>query len=412
MTYFPKTTVQVDDSADVDAFSRLRVSSVTTLFDSMQQYGDNTLIWETAVVGTGLTSSLTNESTVSMSTGGTASGSSVIRQTKVYNRYQPGKSQLVLATFVMDNGPVANLRRRVGYFDAGDGIYFELSGSNVNFVRRTSASGVVVNNEVSQSNWNLDKLDGTGISGLTLDTSKAQILVTDLQWLGVGRVRVGFDINGVIYPCHQFLNANTTLTTVYMKTACLPIRYEITNTATTVGTNTMRHICGAVISEGGFEEQAGYQFSVNSGTGAGTAVTTRRNVLTVRAKTTGPNSVRNTGQILLREIELMPNSNNGFMWELVLNATIGGSPSWTSVNSASLAEYDTAGTTVAGGIVLDSGYVASSANARATIHSTVFRRLPLVYSGLNNVQDKISVVCTSLASTANPLVAMTWQELY
>lgn len=413
MTYFPKTTISIDDTVDLDAFGRLRISDATTIFDSIQQFGDNTLVWETALVGTGLSSSLPNESSISMSTGGTASGSSVTRQTKVYHRYQPGKSQMVLATFVMDNGPVANLRRRVGYFDNSDGVYFEVSGSNINLVRRTSATGAVINNEVSQSSWNLDKLDGTGISGKTLDISKAQILVTDLQWLGVGRVRMGFDIDGRIYPCHQFLNANTTLTSVYMKSACLPIRYEITNTDATVGTNTMRHICSAVISEGGFEDQSGFQFSVNSGAGAGTAVTTRRNVLTIRAKTTGPNGIRNIGQILIRDLGLLPNSGNGFLWELVLNGTVGGSPSWTSVNNTySLAEYDVAGTTVTGGIVLDSGYVGATNTARSTVSNSVFRRIPLVYSGLNSTQDQVSIVCTSLNGTANPLVSVTWQEIY
>jgi hypothetical protein len=52
---------------------------------------------------------------------------------------------------------------------------------------------------VPQTNWNIDKLDGTGISGITLDISKAQILWMDIEWLGLGTVRIGFVINGNLF---------------------------------------------------------------------------------------------------------------------------------------------------------------------------------------------------------------------
>lgn len=393
-----------------DAFSRLRVSQPAGLFDSMQQYGNNDLIWEGQATGTGTVSNLLNESTVQLSTGGNANGAKYVRQTRAYHRYLPGKSQLVFTTFVMDGGAVANLRRRVGYFDDSNGIFLELAGNALSIVRRTNVTGTPVDNSVAQASWNLDPMNGSGPSGITLDMSKAQILVIDLQWLGVGRVRVGFDINGIVYYVHEFLNANS-LTTVYMTTACLPIRFEIENTGVTSGTNTFRHICSAVISEGGTEDQTGFQWSTNLNT-AGPAVTTRRPILSLRAKTTGPNSVRNTGQILLRDFETIPNSNNGFRWELVLNGTLTGA-SFANVNANySIAQVDTAASAITGGVVFDSGYVASSASVRGFSFASLFRRLPLVYSGLNNVQDTVSLVCTSLSGTANPLASMTWQELY
>lgn len=394
-----------------DAFSRMRVSQPAGLFDSMQQYGDNNLVWENSFTGTGAVSNLLNESTVQLTTGGTANGARVIRQTRAYHRYLPGKSQLVFITFAMDGGAVANLRRRVGYFDANNGIFLELSGSALSIVRRTNVTGTPSDAaSVSQASWNLDPMNGSGPSGITLDMSKTQILVIDLQWLGVGRVRVGFDIAGVVYYVHEFRNANS-LTTVYMTTACLPVRFELENTGVTAGTNTMRHICASVISEGGTEDQTGFQFSSAPFAITPPNVTTRRAVMSIRAKTTGPNAVRNTGQILLRDYELIPNGTNGFLWELVLNATLTGAAFADYNATYSIAQIDTTATTVSGGVVLDSGYVASGTNVRGTSTAGVYRRLPLVYTGLGNVQDTLTLVCTSLSATANPLVTMTWQEL-
>lgn len=116
------------------------------------------------------------------------------------------------------NSTPNGIRKRVGYFDDDSGIYLEVYNGSVKVVIRSKVSGSVVNTEVAQANWNLDKLDGSGPSRATLDITKAQILMIDLQWLGVGRVRIGFVVNGVTYYVHQFLHANK-ISTVYMSNA-------------------------------------------------------------------------------------------------------------------------------------------------------------------------------------------------
>ena len=146
----------------------------------------------------------------------------------------------------------ANLRVRHGYFDDGNGFYIQRLGSQVSLVKRSSSSGSTVNTVVDQANWNVDPMDGTGPSGLTLDFSKAQILWHDLEWLGVGTVRVGFVVNGQFYPVHYWNHANI-VTTTYMTTACLPVRAEITATDTLGSAATHTVICTSVISEGGYQ---------------------------------------------------------------------------------------------------------------------------------------------------------------
>jgi hypothetical protein len=202
MTYFPKTKIESGDTTSVDAFGRYRVSEPFTLFDSKQLYDSQELFWATKNVNGATISHSSSRASTTM-TVTTSSGSRSIRQTRRRNFYQPGKSLLCLMTFGMD-GCQDGVVKRIGYFDDTNGVFLEHSGTNVNFVIRSSVSGEVVENRVSQSNWNGDSLDGTGPSGFTLDLTKVQIFAMDFQWLGVGRVRVGFSMSGSIIAANEF----------------------------------------------------------------------------------------------------------------------------------------------------------------------------------------------------------------
>lgn len=239
------------DGTNTDAFGRLRVSEPYTLFDSQNRFKADSQFTDLTATG-GATAYSSNTAAVEMSVT-TSSGSSVTRQTKRVFAYQPGKSLLILATFVM-NEAKTGLRQRVGYFNDNNGIFFQVSDSTKSFVIRTYTGGSASDaRTINQADWNGDKLDGTGASGLILDVTKTQIFFTDIEWLGVGNVRVGFIINGQYVVCHTFQNANV-LTNVYMQTALLPIRYQIENTSATASNSTMKQICSTVISEGGYSE--------------------------------------------------------------------------------------------------------------------------------------------------------------
>ena len=181
----PSTT---PPSVSNDAFGRLRVSEPFTLFDSSHRYSDNGL-WYQSVASSGSSSFNSNEGCIDM-TVTTTSGSEVVRETNKVFAYQPGKSFLVMNTFVFNTGK-ANLRQRAGYFNTANGLFVELDGTTLNFVKRSSVSGSVVETKVARTSWNVDKLDGTGPSGITIDITKAQIFWMDLEWLGVGNVRMG-----------------------------------------------------------------------------------------------------------------------------------------------------------------------------------------------------------------------------
>jgi hypothetical protein len=233
----------------LDTFGRLRVSNPLTIFDSKNIMSQNTLFNSTTANGGSVTYTA-NKSTVNLNVTEAAS-SKTVRQSNRVMSYQPGKSLLIFNTFVM-NEPTTNLKQKVGLFDTNNGIFFYADGTTLKIVRRTYTSGAAVDTEISQSSWNGDNLNGTGASGFTLNAATSNILFTDIEWLGVGSVRVGFVINGQLITAHTFNNANN-LTTVYMQTANLPIRYEIERAGTlTAGTYTLQQICSSCISEGGY----------------------------------------------------------------------------------------------------------------------------------------------------------------
>lgn len=213
---------------------------------------------------------------------GTGATDKAIRHSHRYHAYVPGKSQFILMTFVL-GAAKNNVVRRVGYFDDNDGLFLEQNGTvDVALVVRTSTSGSPSDaKRYLQSNWNIDRLDGTGPSGLTLDLTKTQILFFDFQWLGVGRVRFGFDIDGRKVIVHEELNANVSAV-VFMRTPTLPVRYEIANSGVTASPTSMNEICCSVVSEGGYQ-LPGFEFSQSRGVSSRT-VSARTPIFAIRLK--------------------------------------------------------------------------------------------------------------------------------
>lgn len=397
--------VQINSNNPVgDAFGRLRTSSPTTVFDVQSEYDGQPLFVERVFTGGGTGTHLPNEGCTSISVG-TTSGDKVVGQTKEYLRYVPGKSMLIIASRVFGI-PKTNTRQRLGLFDERNGLFFENNGTNFGVVRRTYATGTAVDNRVAQSDFNLDKLDGTGDSGIVLDLSKVNIFVIDLQWLGSGRVRFGFDMNGVIIYCHEINNANI-LDTTYMGTANLPVRNELENTGTSASSTSMKIVCTSVMVEDGSEQQTGLLFSVSNGS-TPISVTTRRNILTVRPKATY-NSLVNRAKIENFEFEILTDKN--IFYEIVYNGTLGGTPSWTSSNANSTVEYDVAGTTVTNGIVIHSGYAGASKNAGSIGGSELLSKLPFVLDVAGTNPTNLSIVITSLDATATCYASFSWKEI-
>jgi len=393
---------------NVDAFGRLRVSNPLTLFDSSHRYADNNL-WVNSITGTAAATFNANEGLMDL-TVGSASGDQIIRETIKVFSYQPGKSLLVMNTFVFGTAK-ANLRQRAGYYGAANGIYFEREGSTNYMVERSSVTGAPINTRVAQADWNQDPMDGTGPSGLTLDSSKAQILYIDVEWLGLGTVRTGFIINGAFVPCHNFDHANLVNTT-YITTASLPLRYEMTNMAATTGASTLKQVCSTVISEGGYELR-GAQLS------AGTPITTPKTLTT--AGTVYPivsfrlKSTRLDGIAILTAISILGVTNNAnYQWSVVVNGTTTGG-TWVSAGTNSSVEYNITGTSFSstGGRILATGYFQGSNQGatsvdilKAALFTTQLERNPFTATPY-----EITLACSAASNGDQVLGSLDWEEI-
>ena len=345
-----------------DAFGRLRFSTPLTLFDSSHRYRDNGL-WDTDTATGGTAAFNANEGLVELSVT-TTSGSRVYRETNKVFSYQPGKSLLVLSTFVLAPAKT-NLRQRVGYFGTQNGLYIELDGNTLSFVERSAVTGSITETRVNQANWNIDKLDGTGPSGFTLDITKAQILWMDIEWLGLGTVRMGFVIDGKFIHCHSFNHANL-ITSTYITTASLPLRYEIENTGTTSTASTLKQVCSTVISEGGYElrgAQLAVSVPVTSPVSLATAGTYYP-LMSVRLKTT-PN--RLDAIVILTAFSVLGTSSNTiYNWQVISGGTTSGG-TWVSAGTDSAVEYKIDGGGITGGRILASGYINSTNQSSPTV---------------------------------------------
>jgi hypothetical protein len=336
---------------NLDAFGRLRVSEPYTLFDSQNRYAaDNQ--FDVATTGTGTTTFLSNEAAVKMEVTGAGVGS-VTRQSYRSFPYQPGKGLLLLATFVMDSSTSVNLTQSVGYFNASNGVFFKRTGSTNSFVLRSSSTPTPGTpsdiRTVNQADWNGDKLDGTGASGLTLDPSKAQILWMDFEWLGVGSVRCGFIIDGTYITCHTFDNANE-ITSVYMTTAILPVRYSITSTTAAVAAS-MKAICCSVISDGGYEATSIDHVARRINATSGSTITTSfYPIVSIRLASTALGAV-----VIPSSFNFLPTTADNYEIALIKNATLTG-PSWTAVPSDANVENDITATAMTGGIIASSSF--------------------------------------------------------
>jgi hypothetical protein len=393
------------NSPNIDAFGRLRVSTPFTLFDSSHRFADNGL-WSTSTATGGTTTFNSAQGLIDIAVTAT-SGSEVVRETIKVFSYQPGKSLLVLNTFVM-NAAKTGLRQRVGYYGAANGYYLEQNNSRVSFVERSSVSGALVNTPVAQANWNVDPLNGSGPSGITLDLTKAQILFMDLEWLGVGTVRIGFVIDGNYYVCHKFNHANL-ITSTYITTASLPLRYEITNTSATSGASTLKQICSTVLSEGGYELRGAQQ-------AVGTPITAPRTLAT--AATFYPivsirlKSTRLDGIAVATALSVIGNTAANYNWQVVAAGTTTGG-SWVSAGTNSSVEYNLTGSSFTGGRVIASGYFTATASTsvsvdilRAALLSTQLER-----DGLTGTPYEFTL--TLAAGTNNETVfgSMDWEEI-
>jgi hypothetical protein len=408
LTSYPKYTYIAEGDGNVnlygtalDAFGRIRMSEPFTLFDSQNRYAKDSQFDE-SLTGSATATHAANEGVVNMAVT-TASGDKAIRQTKRRFPYQPGKSLFVMATFVMA-AAASNLRQRVGYFDTDNGVFLQLDDTELSFVLRSYVTGSVVDTrKVAKSSWNVDKFDGTGPSKLTLDITKAQIVFFDFEWLGVGSVRCGFVINGKLHLAHIFHNANS-ISTTYMTTAILPVRYEIEAKAALAASATMKQICSTVISEGGYQQKTALQWARM--TSATTLSTSFEPLVSIKLNASKLGAV-----VLPASFAVLPRTSPAdYEVALIKNATLT-SASYTT-GTFNNVDFDVAATALSGGTIVDVVYVSSSNQSGGSLGQAVDYNFDLQLGvTIGGTSDVYTLAARGLSGTPDMIGALAFWDL-
>lgn len=417
---FQKVLVAPLDGPGCDAFGRWRTSAPVTLFESKLLGSDDApLFWEEKQVSGSSTAPTTPTEAkpyIDLASINVTAGV-YVRQTYRRFNYQPGKSQLILMTGVLElaSGVKTECERRIGYFDDNNGAFFESDGGTIGITTRSNDSGTFADTTVVQANWNLDNLDGgddaANPSGATADWTKAQIFVIDFQWLSVGRVRFGIEINGVIIYVHEVAVSNVNAIP-WTSTPNLPLRYELVST-TNSGVCSMRCICSAVISEGGTEDVGIVHRTSTAGAEVVTAVeNTIYAVVGLRLKTT---HVGTTVKILNAAIQIHTASET-LEWLLIWKPTVAGTFTYSSItNSACQRALGATANTVTGGTIIGGGYIESGSggNSSGSGGGVIDTSLVPGVDIAGTVPDEVVLCVRPIGGVSAATVegSMTWREL-
>lgn len=405
MGFFPAQTdaygnlKTVTAENQLDGFQRVRTAAPEMLWSVKQDilaqdYLFNTL---TATGGT-ITYDAARASTALAVT--SSSGSTAVRQSRAYIPYQSAKATTVVMTGIM-GAAQTNTVKRIGFFDDNNGLFFEQDGSTKRVVVRSNVSGSPVDTQVNQSSWNVDKLDGTGQSGITIDWTKAQIFTIDFQWLGVGVIRFGFNINGILVICHEVYNANVA-TSVFMRTPNLPVRYSIHNSAAAAGASDLEMICAAVICSGGFDD-VGKPFTATTGVAGKSVGTTLVPLISLRAKSTTPHPIAQ-----LSSVSIINPGNRDLFWAAYVNPTLTGA-AFADVASMSQLQADITASAITGGFPVRSGFISAGGSLANTFEQNDYTILSSNYDA--SVQDIITLAAAQVSGASNTVYAsINWLE--
>jgi hypothetical protein len=315
-------------------------------------------------------------------------------------------------TFAMGE-PKANVIQKVGYYGSNNGIYLENDSGNNYIVLRSSVTGNVVETKVAQTDWNVDKFDGTGYSSQGtgtelsngLDVNKSNLFWMDVEWLGVGDVRCGFLVDGLLKTAHIFHNDNKNLTT-YMRSAILPLRYEIFNKGVTTSNTAMRQICSTVISEGGYSQINQSRSASNPIAGKNLTNNISNPMVSIRLRNGRLNAV-----VVPVAVDLYGLQATAFKYRIFENVTSLTNASWQTTDASSAVEYDLSATAMTGGVLLKEGIFkglesSKEVNLRDELNGVI--QLTRKINAANG--DIFTIAVQPTTNNDDAIVALSWQE--
>ena len=380
---------------------QLKTVGQDVIFFNTFQYGKETDVWDERIVGVGTTTFNVNASNIVMQVGSTA-GSKVIRQTKNVMRYIPGRGATLAFAIRLDT-PQVGIRRRFGLFDDNNGVFFEDNGGTYSYVIRSSVTGIVTETRVFRDEWNGEKFDGNGWTGVTADPTKQQMISINYEWYGAGIIQFAWLMKNETIASHTFENSNTN-PGVWCSTPFLPIRVEIENVTGVAGTHYIYQGSNSLIQEGE-PEKLGTLVSI-ANTIVGTTMSdadTFYPIVSIRLKSTQLSAV-----MILRSLQAATNDNTNVYWKLIENATNTGGTWANHPDPNSFMQYNITESGTTGGTTLLNGFVVGGGAALINIDDKA--TLQLGRSGIGTISDTYTLACASPNTNKKALAVLNWIE--
>jgi len=403
MSKFEK--MQIDSSKDnpviaksnnTDAFGRARVSDVNTIFDyNFSLINDFDLYWSELLTSGATATHIPADAHYELAVT-TTIGSKAILQSRRHMEYYTGKSHIGYFTG-NPNSIQQGMRKRLGLFTGSQGYFFEITDTGAKIVVRKGG----VDDVVASANWNGDKLDGSGASGISTDENKQQLYFIDIAWLGSGQIRFGQVLNGGQHIIVHTYQAGNSLTTPFTNTAVLPFRIEIECIATAPVADKLQLTCFSYLYEGG-KNAATRLRGWDSGVTSITVNTTPKALFGGRV-----NPSNGEASIIMSDaIMTLVSGNSEVRWQLLFNATIT-SPTWVNeTNSLAQSLSSPSTTSYSGGFVAASGYITVGGTGVIDLSKTDI----VLGHGADGVFDTFLLVAETTSSNSKILIRVDWEE--
>lgn len=379
-----------EDVAMRSAFGELLTVEPTPSVQWKPIYSLNGSIVNTAVTGSG-TVAQADRMAVCSTTAATSSSARI--ETKDFIRYRSGQGVSVMFTGLFTTG-VAGSLQFIGAGDAAglDRLGYGFDGTSFGILHRNNT----VDDWIPQAEWNIDPCDDS-VELPSIDPTKINVFAAVFQYLGGGAIKMWREHpdTGKLWPTHIFQYANKNIVPSFSNPS-FPLMLEAVNTS-----NNTNIICKTSSMAGFIQGKViltGPQNSVNNSKNVGTTLT---NVLTIRNRPT----YQGVANRVIAELISLSFSSDGtkpVVLELFLDTTLGGSPSYTNINTAdSIMEFDIAGTTITGGKQVGAVQLAKDDSTRipvTDIHDTL---LP---------GEALTIAASTSGGTSDVGVSIRWEE--
>lgn len=202
---------------------------------------------------------------------------------------------------------------------------------------------------ISQSQWNLDTLDGNGPSRFTLDPTKGNVYNIGYQFLGFGNPTFSVEDpeTGFLADCHQIRSTNARTSTI-VRDPMMTARWNVINSGSLATSVTLKGASAGVFTEGLLVRNIGISFSSAA---TKTSISTIVPVISLRANRIYRNE-NCFGALDVFNISVANDPGNSSAGKLLKiyfykNAVLGGPVNFQHVDSnRSMAAVDTAATSI------------------------------------------------------------------